>query len=492
MPETANLDRALVTGMAWTAVMRWSSQIVSWIATFYVARILAPADYGIISMATVAIGFARLIEDFGLDSIFLQDRSIVGGQQSRLAGFVLLIGATLCLIFVALAEPIAAFFHEPRVVWAVCWLSILFITDSLQVVPRALMQRDLAFGKLAIVAFVQVAVTQTVLVLAARAGLGYKALVLNSLAGGVAVTLLLCYWRPYGIRWPRDIPTIARPLLQGWRVLASRIAYYGYAAADSTIIGRELGKDALGAYSFAQTLSTTAMQEVGSVVSKVVPGIFSATQSDRAELRRYYLLLTEMVAYLTFPMSIGLGITADLVVRVVLGPQWDAVVAPLRILCIYTAFSNSQLLVSHLMLWTGQFRAQMWCTIATTAVLPFAFMVGVRYGLVGIAWCWAVVYPLTNVPAIVFGFRTISISVRTWFGAVAPALLACAVMSAAVLGVRAATPETIPVIVRCAAAIGTGVVAYAAVLWFVYRARLQVLFDVVRHARRGDTAPATV
>src|SRR5262249_28107244 len=159
--------------------------------------------------------------------------------------------------------------------------------------------------------------------------------------------------------------------------------------------------------SFAQALSTTAIQEVGAVVSKVVPGIFSATQERRDELRRYFLVLTEFVSYLTLPMSVGLALTADLVVPLALGPNWDAVIAPLRLLCIFTAFQNAQLLISHLMVWTGQFRAQMWCTILSAVVVPAAFLGGVRFGLTGIAAVLAVVYPLTNIPALILGFRTI-------------------------------------------------------------------------------------
>jgi O-antigen/teichoic acid export membrane protein len=491
---STQLDRALVSGMAWTAVMRWSSQLVSWAATFYAARLLAPSDYGIVGMATLAIGFARMVEDFGLDSIFIQDRSIGGERQAALAGFIVGIGVLFCLIFIAISIPVAQFFKEPHVVWAVCGLSLLCITDALQVVPRALIQRELKFGALAAVSFGQMVVTQATLVTSALLGFGFKALVFNSLAGGVFGVAVLYYLRPYSIAWPRNIPALARPLLQGWRVVASRIAYYLYTSADQWIIGRMLGKDALGSYQFATTLSTTAVQEVGSVVSKVVPGIFSAAQERRDELRRYYLVLTELVAYLTLPMSIGIGLTADLIVGFLLGPQWSAVVAPLRILCIYVAFSNSQMLVSHLMVWTGQFRAQMWCTIVTTAFLPLSFFIGVKFGLQGIAWMWAVVYPLTNIPAIIIGFRTISIKVIDWLRALWPALASCALMCAAVVGVRTQlhTPD---MRIELAVAIGTGVFVYAAALGLLFRNRLRAMVDIIRHAKNGQqvnsAAPST-
>ncbi|HJR03044.1 MAG TPA: oligosaccharide flippase family protein, partial [Methylomirabilota bacterium] len=78
MSGDGRLDRALVSGIAWTALFRWSAQLVSWVATAFAARLLTPGDYGIVSMATIGIGLIRMVEDFGLDSILVQDRSIVG------------------------------------------------------------------------------------------------------------------------------------------------------------------------------------------------------------------------------------------------------------------------------------------------------------------------------------------------------------------------------------------------------------------------------
>jgi O-antigen/teichoic acid export membrane protein len=126
----SHLDHALVSGIAWTAILRWSAQGVSWVATFLAARLLLPADYGIVSMATLGIGFLRMVEDFGLDSILVQDRSIQGRQQARLAGLIIATGVVFCLAFLALAHSIAGFFKEPQVAGAIGALSLLFITGS--------------------------------------------------------------------------------------------------------------------------------------------------------------------------------------------------------------------------------------------------------------------------------------------------------------------------------------------------------------------------
>lgn len=481
------LDHSLVSGMAWTAALRWPAQAISWIATAYAARLLSPGDYGLVSMAMIAIGLVRMVEDFGLDAILVQDRSIVGEQHARLAGFVLATGVVLCALFMLLSHPIALLFEEPQVGPIIVLLSLLCLSDALQVVPRAALQREMQFARLAWAQFLQVIVTQGVVVVGATLGWGVWALVFNTLAGAFAVTALLLYWEPYRVRWPRQVATLATPLRSGWRVLASRIAYYGYTTADQVVVGRILGKDALGAYSFATTLSTTLSTEISSVVSRVVPGIFSAVQSQAAELRRYFLLLTELVAYVTLPLSIGMALTADYAVAIVLGPQWQSVVMPLRILCLYAAFYTSQLLIGPVLMWTGQFRANMWCSVLAGVVLPLAFLVGTKWGLEGVAWAWSIAFPLVNLPAMVIAFRTVEIGFGAWLRSLVPAAVACAALSAALVGVRAALPAQTSVGLAAALACVAGAVAYLATLWLGFRPRVLVMIDFLRSLRQRRT-----
>lgn len=487
-PDSRNLDRSLVSGIAWTAMLRWFSQLVSWVATLYGARLLAPADFGIVSMAMLAIGLARMAQEFGLDAILVQDRSIVGEARARLAGLMLALGAGLFLIYVALAPLVAGFFGETQVQSVVIALALLFLFDAIQIVPYAQLQRELRFQRLAIVGFVQVLVTSLALIIAVRTGYGLWALVLSKLAGEVAVTVLLLYWHPYPVAWPRGLSQLSRPLLQGWRVLMSRMAWYGYSNADQTLIGRMLGKDALGAYSFATSLAALPQQEVGSIVTRVVPGVFSEVQHRPDELRRYFLLLTEFLTLLSFPMSIGLALTADLLVPLVLGDRWSAVTLPLQLLCAYSAFLSSQLLVSHVLSWTGQFRVYMWCSVLTGIFMPLVLLVAIRHGIEGVAWAWVIAFPISNTPAFYFAFRTLGISYRHWLNALTPAATGSIAIALAVLGVRAAIPATWTPWTIAAAAIAVGAVTYPLALWLLFPARLRAMVAFARSIRSSSAA----
>lgn len=474
-----DLDRTLFHGLAWTALGRWIAQAISWGATLYVARILTPGDYGLVAMAAIPIGLARLIEGVGLDAILLQDRSLSKEQLQRLAGAALLLGAALTLLYLVLAAPISAYFQEPQVADIVSVLSLTFIIDSLQILPRALLQRDLQFRTLAWINGLQVSVAAATMAMVAYAGWTYWALVVNTLVSYGLVSVVLFIYRPIMPTWPRNIRTLTGSMMSGWRILVSRVAYYGYSSADSTIIGRFLGKDALGIFGFATTFASLPVREVTSLMSGVVPGIFTTVQANRQELRRYFFLLTEAVSYLTLSASLGLAITADDFVLLVLGDAWSGVIVPLRLLCIYMAILSGQDLLAHVLLWTGHFSTNMWLSIFALAVLPICFYVGAQYGLIGVAVGWLVGFPISIMPAFLYVNRILLCSWIDYWRAFRPAVTGCAAMLVVVALVRLVLPEEWHHGLRLAIQSSVGALIYAGIMLLLFGDRIRELYRIV-------------
>jgi O-antigen/teichoic acid export membrane protein len=486
----SQLDRSLVTGIGWTAAFRWISQIISWGATLYAARILAPADYGVIAMAMVPVGLVRMIEDFGFDTVLLQNRDLSDDEVARLGGLAILFGAALSLGIALLAPALAAFYGEPAVGPVVAALAVLVVLDALQVVPRVRLQRDLSFFWLGAVYLLQTVAVSVTLVVLASGGAGLWALVINTIAGSVVATAALFALRPFMPRWPGRLRGLRGPLVSGWQMLVSRAAYYANSNADQLLAGRVLGKDALGHYSFAMSIASLPVQEITSLVSRVVPGVFTAAQADRKLLHRYFLMLTEGICYLAFPVSCGLALTATHIVPVALGPQWADAVVPLQALSIYMAMFAAQTLVSHVLLWTGHFRLVMWLSLFSLVVLPIGFLIGMRAGgLPGLAFAWSIVYPLSCLPAITCAKRLIGLRWREYGAALAPSAAACAVMSVAVLAVDRTLTDHYGHLAALLVEAAVGATVYAAVLAVVFRRRLQALVELVRNAR-AIQAPA--
>lgn len=485
-PQTTSrqrsLDRSLFHGIAWIALAGWSGQFVSWAVLLYAARVLTPGDFGLVAMAMVPIGLARLIEDLGLDAAIVQNHKLTEGQTASLGGLAVGFGVLLCLIYFVLAELVSSFYSEPEVTAVVRTLSLLFILDALQVVPRALLQKELQYGKLAIVNATQLILSALTLGFCAYLGLSYWALVLNHVISNAIIVLLLFGFRPHRLAWPRNWSKLTGSLTFGGHMLVSRIAWYGYSKADEIVLGKMVGKDGLGVYSFAMTLIRIPYSEIGALSGRVVPGIFSAVQNSRGQLARYLLMLTEATAYLTVPSTIGIALVADEFVPLALGPQWYAVIFPLQVLSIYVVCAAVTSLWSHIFIWTGHARINMYLNLMVLAVMPPAFVAGAAYGVDGLAVAWAVMFPLTLIPAYIFLRRILRLRFMRFLDCLGPALISSAVMCAVVLSVRPILPPDWPLAARFGALVLAGAVSYGACLFFVFGRRVLRILSIIRRA----------
>jgi O-antigen/teichoic acid export membrane protein len=479
--ETRNLDKSLFHGIGWTAIFRWFAQFVSWAIMLYVARrILTPDDFGLIAMATVPIGLARIVEDFGLDAVIVQNRELTKDQLSQLGGLAIIVGLVLTAIFLALAHPVASFFGEPAVAGLISILSFTFIGDALQILPRALLQRDLAFRRLAWINALNMVVTSTALGIFATAGFSYWSLALNTISGTIVVTAVLLILRPHRISMPSRLKSLIPSMKSGSQLLMSRICWYGYTNLDQTIIGKFIGKTSLGAYSFSMTFARVPLDEVVSLVGKVVPGIFTTIQHDIVKLKRYFLMLTETLAYITFPMIIGLMLTADDFIWLALGPQWEAVITPLRILCICMLIQASQSLISHVFLWTGHFKLNMYLSILEVIMLPAGFYIGSFWGLNGVAWSWVITLPITLIPAFYFLLKILKMPLFDWVRALLPALTGCLIMAVVVLTSRFLVSGDLPYWLRLSVQAASGALSYLFVMFAFYRKRINLIWLAIR------------
>lgn len=479
------LDRRLVSGITWTLAFRWVAKAFSLASTLYVARILTPGDYGLVAMAQIPIGLVQLIGSVGLGAVIVQNRKLSDAQLGSIATSAVALGGLMTVSFIVLSGPIAVYFREMAVATVIAVLSLTSVTDSIQVLPRALLQRDLQFRTLAWLDGLQATIGAVVLAGCATLSLGYWALVLNTLVSSSVITIVLYALRPFRLARPHRFGFISRSLVAGWRVTVSLVAWYGYTTLDSTFIGRVLGKDSLGVFGFAMTFASLPNVEITAMVSKVVPGIFSSVQDSPPVLRRYFLMLTEAISYLTVPISCGLALTADDLVRLALGPRWEAVILPLRILCFYIACNTSQVLISHVLLWTGRFRANMWLSLFSLAFLPTCFYVGLNWGVPGVAWAWALGFPLIVVPKIIVMNRILDLTLADYLSAVRPALIACLAMTSVVLLVRTGLPMSWSPGARLAIQASVGALTYIVLLLGIFRPRVVTIYKAIRVAAKS-------
>ena len=479
------LDGSLVRGLAWTGAVRWGSQVLSWLSTVVVARLLTPADYGLVGMAAVYLGLVLLVNDFGLGSAIIQRRDLSENQLARIGGLSLALGTGFFALSGVLAIPLARFFGEPAIRLIVPVSSLGFILGSLQVLPRSLLARELSFRRLALVDGIEAIASTVVTLLFALADAGYWALVLGPLGGRLVGTSLLALWRPHRLAQPWPASTITTATTFGRHLVLGRIAWYLYSNADFAIVGRFLGRTALGAYTLGWTIASIPVDRITALVGSVIPSILASVQHDKAELRRYIRTLTEGLSLITFPMAVGMALVSGDLVLVLFGEQWRPAIRPLQILALAAATRSVTPILPQIAVAMGDTRRNMQRTVVASLVVPVLFIVGSRWGTTGVAIGWLVGHPLVVMPLYLqLVLQLTEMRLSSYLRALLPATVLTALMAIGILASQALMGSATPGGVRLGIQVLAGMAIYGILIAAFYRERAKTILAVLRGSKK--------
>jgi len=473
------LDRSLVHGMAWTGVTKWSGQLLAWVATVLVARLLTPGDYGIVAMATAFTGIVEMISEFGVGSAVLNFRDLGPDRTAQLNGISLAFGFGGFILSCIAAVPLSWFFKTDELILVIMVLASGFILVGVKSVPYGVLQREMRFKFLGLIEGLQMLIQAISVLGLALLGFSYWALVLGALAGKAVATVCLVGASPHRFAIPR--PNQLRDVIAySGDVVGSRMLWYVYTVSDTFIVGRLLGSVALGAYSFGSSLANVAVDKVVGMSYQVTTSLFGAVQHDHAALRRYLLILTEGFAIVSCPLTIGLALVADELVRVVFGEKWLPMIAPMQILALSASYRSFASIPTQVLFATKDSRPSLWNSALCVAVLPAAFLVGSQWGTIGIAMVWALVHPPLSYKLSAYVFRSIGLSHGEYWRALIPAGVASMAMILTVLGIKYLMPIHWSLPVQLAAEVCLGGVAYTMIAQIFYRPHLQKFVMLVR------------
>ncbi|MGI8510463.1 MAG: lipopolysaccharide biosynthesis protein [Gemmatimonadaceae bacterium] len=388
-PPTAEVNRALVHGIAWTAGGKWATQLISWASTIIVARLLTPNDYGLVGMAAIYLGLVAVVSEFGIGAAIITLQDLSDEAIAQLNSLSVFVGFAIFVLSCAAAYPLSLFFRTPSLTPVVLVLSVSFIVGAFRSVPNALIQRRFGFRDLAAIDALRAMSAAIIAVVLATLGFRYWALVLSEVVGVAIATVLTVIRRPQGFAVPR-FAAIEAAVTYSRRVLVGRLSWFVYSNSDFLVAGRVLGQAALGSYDFAWTLTNIPIEKVTSLISGVTPAIFASVQKDKEALKGYILSLTEAISLLAFPASIGIALVAGDLIHGVFGDKWAGAVAPLRMLALYATLRCIMPILPPALNVCGKTRFLMYPGLASAVVFPLAFWIGSHRGTIGIATVWVI------------------------------------------------------------------------------------------------------
>lgn len=432
-----SLQSQALAGFRWSAGLKVVSQIMTWAITIFVIRLLTPADYGLLAMATVFVAFLTMFSEMGLGAAVVQQASVDEALLKRVLGVVLVLHFLLAALLVLSAPLVAHFYDEPRVTPVLRALSLQFILAGFAVMPNAALQRRMAFRNRALLDLASALVASGTTLAMALQGAGVWALVAGALGGQLCKTVGLNWLSPirYG---PEFSLTGLRELLRfGGQFTAIQVVWVFLSQVDVVIAAKWLGHEALGFYSVATHFASLPGQRISALVNQVAFAAFARLQTEVAHTGAHVLKGVRLLSFFAFPVLWGLSSVAEEGVAVVLGAAWAQAAFPLQVLALIIPLRIVGNFVSTALQGLGRSDVVLRNVLWASLIAPLAFLVGITQGgLAGLSLAWLVVTPLVFLQGMLRGLPLLGLRWGQLVGAMAPAAGASLLMVGAVTAAR--------------------------------------------------------
>lgn len=472
-------QRAL-SGLKWNAGARLAGQVLNWAVTLVVIRLLAPEDYGLMSMTIVFVAFLGIFSDLGLGLSVVQSRDLDEQLLRKIYGMVLVSHVALFTLLFVSAPLVAAFFGDPELVPLVQVISTQFALSAVAWIPGAMLRRELRFRALSVIEFVSFAASALATLVLALAGAGVWALVLGSMAKVFSRIILLNAVSRVRFKPSFDFRGLGGALSFGGLSTLNGVLWHLFSQIDALIVGKIAGKEALGVYTVAMHLASLPLSKVLSVVQPIAFPAFARLQHDLPRVAGAVLRGIRAMMVMAFPMFFGLSAVAPELVAVLLGPKWEAARFPLQVLPLVMPVRMIAGLVTPAVNGIGRIDVVVRNTATAFAVMAVGFAVGSHWGVTGVSLAWLALYPLV----MTFNFKR-SLAVLTLtrmdiLRAMLRPLAAALLMYLMIAAARAALPAHLPTLLRLCALVAVGALTYAVATLAFNRDDLRALLRLAR------------
>lgn len=417
----------IARGAAWMVLFRLLDRSVGVVSTVVLARLLVPADFGLVAMAMSIIAVVELATAFGFEIALIQKRDAVREHFDTAWTLNLIVALLGAGVTVAAAAPTAGFYGDPRLMPVMLAIAAAWAVYGVENIGTVHFRREMDFGaefrfmaSKRLIAFV--ATISAALLLRS-----YWALVIGSMTGRVAGVALSYLLHPYR---PRLALSRARELFSfsGW-MLANNVASVLLSKVPHFVVGRMLGAQAVGTYTVAGEFAQLAQTELIAPINRAMFPGYSRLVSDPVAFRRTCLGATELIMLIVLPVSVGIAVLAGPFIRLLLGAQWGEAVPVIQVLAF--AGAVQALTSNNVSVYLALGRPHLVTTILVARLVSLAIGIALLYrdgGLLGVAHAelWSSLASMAvSLPTL---FLTVRLTVREYLRALWRPVIASAAM----------------------------------------------------------------
>lgn len=449
---------------------RVAERALGFVSLLVLARLLMPADFGIVAMAMSIVAMIELAGAFGFDVALIRHPDPRRQHFDTVFAMNVLIGIAGAVVLLVLARPVAAFFDERNLVAVTMVLGAAWAVQGFENVGTVLFRRNMEFGREFVFLTAKRVLGFVITLIAAFMLRNYWALVIGMVVGRVASTLLSYAVHPYRPRF--SLAALGELMLfSRWLFLGNVVGFLNL-RLSTFVIGRFGGPRDLGHYTVAYEIGTLPTSELLAPINRaIIPG-FARMAGDPGSLRNGFLEIMGVTTLVAVPAAFGIAALAQPIVRVLLTDKWTEVTPILQVLAFLGAIAA--ILSTSYPAYYALGRPKIAVGISTVRlaiVLPAMILAAAQWGAIGAAWADLGAAVLTLPVSTAVACRILGIDLRELLGRVWRPFVAAAVMYLTVVRLSGdfdlLASQTHPAI-ALGAAVVAGVLVYVAmiaVLW---------------------------
>ncbi|WP_116472433.1 lipopolysaccharide biosynthesis protein [Zobellella maritima] len=400
-----NVDKADMAGKArkgikWSAVQIIARNVLSLGTTAVLARLLSPGDFGLVGMVATLTALLQIFSDMGLSWATIQSQQLSKDQISNLFWINTGVGLLLWGICILGAPGVASFYGEQELIGITAVLGVSFLLSGSAAQPIALLNRTMNYKAAAQIEVFSIIAGCAAALVSAFWGAGYWALVIQSVVNAAVRALLAFPMSGITIFFPRKDVGTRKLVTFGGLMATSGLFNYLACSLDSVLVGKYWGAEALGFYNRAYFLMLLPSVLSSGVLTKVMVAALSVINDDQERFAAVFRKGIKFSLFVGCPMALGLILTADEMVFIIYGAQWQPTVPIFMWLSIISIAQPINNAASWLFTAAGKAKAYLYFNVIAGLILGVCFYFAAPWGTLAIA----------RVNGIVMGFGIISFS----------------------------------------------------------------------------------
>ncbi len=371
-------------GIVWSGLEKFSLQLVQFLLSLLMARMLTPADFGLMAMISFFLSISQVFIDSGLGSALIQKDYCDEIDFSTVFFYNFVLALIIFAIIFFLAPFIANFYSLPELVSITRVMGLNLVFSSFLVVPRTILAKDINFKTLAKTSFFAAIFSGFLGVSLAFWGMGVWSLVWQAIANTVLSLFLISWflkWKPKFV-FSRSAFYSLFPF--GSKLLIANVISSVYSNLHSVVIGKKFSANDLGYFTRANQFAMFPSNNLGQILARVTFPILSSIQNDDKRLKEFYCKCLAFSSFIIFPLMMGLIILSKPIVFFVLSDKWEPSVELLKILCFSCMWDHICLINLNLLYVKGRTDLVLKLEIIKKTIALVILFASIRFGVKGI------------------------------------------------------------------------------------------------------------